>query len=164
MGITLTLGVYRRLDNRLEGLSDDSPLAWELHNRRKNALHAVFDGDPVIKVSDWGDTDDSRRTHEFVEIGLGAAATAIFQYALVPGLKWLSRKLVEKAVDTALGEFAKVIVAKLRPKQEAKELLDFSITLPDGTQIAVDPPDRNATITINFADGSVQSMEYSKDQ
>ncbi len=161
MDISVTLEVYRRLDNRFEDLSDDSPRALELHNRRKDAMHAVFDSDPVIRVSDWGDTDDSR-PHELVEVALGAAATAAFQYAIIPGIKWLGSKLAEKAVDTALGELAKAIVAKLRPKQEAKELLDFIIKLPDGTQIAVDPPDRNATITINFADGSVQSLEYSK--
>lgn len=159
MDTTLTLGVYRRLDNRFEGLSDDSPRALELHNRRKEALHAVLDGEPNIKVVDWGDTDDSR-PHEFVEIALGAAATATFQYAIVPGIKWLGTKLAEKAMDTALSELAKFVVAKLRPRQESKELLDFIIRLPDGTQISVDPPDRFASITINFSDGSVQSLEY----
>ena len=133
----------------------------ELHNRRKDALHAVLDGDPIIRVTDWGDTDDSQ-PHEFVEVALGAATTAVFQYAIVPGVKWLGLKLAEKAVDTALGELAKTIVAKLRPKQEAKQLLNVIITLPDGTLIAVDPPDRAATISIKFADGSVQSLEYLK--
>lgn len=161
MDHSLTLRVYRRIDNRFEGLSDDSPRALELHNRRKDALHAVLDRDPVIRVSAWGKTDHSS-PHEFVEIALAAAASAVFKYAIVPGIKWLGSKLAEKAVDTALGELAKAIVAKLRPKQEAKELLDFILKLPDGTQIAVDPPDRYATITINFADGSVQSLEYSK--
>ncbi len=161
MSTAITLGVYRRLDNRFEGLSDDSPRALELHNRRKDALHAILDSDPIIRVTDWGDTDDSR-PHEYVEVLLGAAAAAVFQYAIVPGVKWLGIKLAEKAVDTALSELAKAVVAKLRPKQEAKQLLDFVIKLPDGTQISVDPPDRFATITINFADGAVQSLEYLK--
>jgi rhamnogalacturonyl hydrolase YesR len=137
MNSSIVLGVYRRLDNRSEGLSDDSPRALELHNLRKDALHAVLDSDPAIQVMDWGATDDPR-PHEYVEIALGAAATAVFQYAIVPGVKWLGLKLAEKAVDTALGELAKAIVAKLRPKQEAKQMLDFIITLPDGTQIAVE--------------------------
>jgi hypothetical protein len=162
MNIGITLGVYRRLDNRFEGLSDDSPRALELHNRRKDALHAVLNSDPIIRVRDWGKTDDSR-PHEYVEVLLGAGATAVFQYAIVPGVKWLGLKLAEKAVDTALSELAKAVVAKLRPKQEAKQLLDFIIMLPDGTRIAVDPPDRSATIRINFADGgAVQSLEYLK--
>ena len=161
MNSSITLRVYRRLDNRLEGLSDDSPRALELHNRRKDALHGVLDGDYIIRVMDWGNTDDSR-PHEYVELALGVAATTVFQYAIVPGVKWLGLKLAEKAVDTAIGELAKAIVTKLRPKQEAKQLLDFTIKLPDGTQISVDPPDRYATITINFADGALESLKYLK--
>ena len=163
MDVRLTLAVFRRLDNRFEGLSDDSPRALELHNRRKEALHDAFDGDLVIRVTNWGKTDDAR-PHEEVDVDLVVqAAAAVFHYAIVPGVKWLGLKLAEKGIDTALGEIAKAIVAKLRPKQEAKELLDFVLTLPDGTKIAVDPPDRSATITINFKDGSVQSLEYKKD-
>jgi hypothetical protein len=48
------LRVYRRLDNRFEGLSDDSPRALELHNRRKGALHDVLDSQNGIEVVDWG--------------------------------------------------------------------------------------------------------------
>ena len=161
MNSNIKLRVYRRLDNRFEGLSDDSPRALELHNRRKHALHAVFDGDPTIRVTDWGVTDDAQ-AHEFVDVVLGATVTVVFQYAIVPGVKWLGLKLAEKAVDTALSELAQAVVAKLRPKQEAKQLLDLIIKLPDGTEITVDPPDRFATITINFADGAVQSLKYLK--
>jgi hypothetical protein len=158
---SLKLGVYRRLDNRVEGTSDDSDHALELHNRRKAALHEAFDNDPAIQVADWGDTDDSS-PHEFVELVLGAAGTAALNYAIVPGIKWLGLKLADKAVDRAIAELTKAIVARLRPRQENKQLLDFTITLPDGTQIAVDPPDRDGTVTIRFADGAVESLEYSK--
>jgi hypothetical protein len=161
MDTRLKLGVVRRLDDRIEGLGDDSPLALELHERRKEALHSVFYVDPDIEVTSWGETDDTR-PHEFVEVALSAGAMAVFHYAIVPGVEWLGRKLAEKAVDTAIGELAKAIVSKLRPKQESKQLLDIIITLPDGTQIAVDPPDRDATIRINFADGSFKSLEYLK--
>jgi hypothetical protein len=161
MDVNLKIGVYRRLDNRFEGLSDDSPRALELHNRRKEALHAVLDNESAIHIEDWGNTDDTQ-PHEFVEIILGVAATATFKYAVVPGVKWLGKKLADKAIDTVLSELVKAVVAKLRPKQKSKDLLDFIITLPDGTQIAVDPPDRYATITINFAYGAVQSLEYLK--
>ena len=89
MDNTLILGVYRRLDNRFEGLSDDSPRALELHIRRKDALHAVFDDDLNIRVTDWGSTDDSR-PHEYIEIVLGAAATTVFQYAILDPSPYLS--------------------------------------------------------------------------
>jgi hypothetical protein len=161
MDKSIILGVYRRLDNRAEGLGDDSPRALELHNLRKDALHEVFDSDPAIRVADWGDTDDIR-PHEFVEIVLGATVTSVFRYAIIPGVKWLGKKLAEKAIDATLSEAVKTIFSRLRPKQESKQLLNFVLKLPDGTQIAVDPPDRNATLTIHFADGSIQSAEFSK--
>jgi hypothetical protein len=160
MNDVVMLGVYRRLDNRLENQADDSPRALELHIRRRDALHSAFDGESEIKVVTWGDADDVK-PHEFVEVSLSWVAGAVFTYAVVPGLQWLGKKLAEKAVDTALSELAKKVVAKLRPKQEAKQLLDFQITLPDGTWISVDPPDRNATITIGFKDGEISSFNYS---
>jgi hypothetical protein len=58
----------------------------------------------------------------------------------------------------------KAVVSWLRPKQQEKKLLDFVISLPDGTRINVDPPDRAATITVSFASGRVESITYSADQ
>jgi hypothetical protein len=88
----IKVGVFRRLDNRFENLGDDSPRALELHNRRKEALHEVFDGRKSVEVIDWGQTDDAQ-PHEFVEIVVGALAVKVFQ----PGLKFLGQKLAEKA-------------------------------------------------------------------
>ena len=157
----LFLGVYRRLDNRFEGIPDDSPRGFELHTRRKNALHDVFDGEHTVAVVDWGQTDDAR-SHEFVELSVvGVVAPALFQYAVVPGLKYVAEKLAQKAVEESAAQLVKWVISKLRPKQQAKELLDFEIRLPDGTRISVDPPDRNATITISFSQGAVSSINYS---
>ena len=160
MSDVVKLGVFRRLDNRFENQADDSPRALELHMRRRDALHSAFDGDSEVEVVTWCATDDVN-PHEFVEVSLSWAAGAVFTYALVPGLQWLGKKLAEKAVDTALSELAKKVVAQLRPKQEAKQLLDFQVSLPDGTSISVDPPDGNASITIRFKDGKVSSFNYS---
>jgi hypothetical protein len=158
--ITLTLGVFRRLDNRFEGLSDDSPRALELHNRRRDALHEVFEASTSLTVVDWGQTDDTR-SHEFVELALGATASAVFSYVIVPGLRFLGEKLVEAAMDHATSEAVKAVVSWLRPKQEEKKILDFVISLPDGTRIQVDPPDRAASIMVSFVNGRVESMTYS---
>jgi hypothetical protein len=155
----IKVGVFRRLDNRFENLSDDSPRAFELHNRRKEALHEVFDGRKSVEVIDWGQTDDAQ-PHEFVEIVVGALAVKVFQYAVVPGLKFLGQKLAEKAVDEASGELVKTVVSWLRGPQEEKKVLDPRITLPDKTVISLDPPDRYATINILFADGKVESIKY----
>lgn len=157
----IKVGVYRRLDNRFENLPDDSPRAIELHNRRKEALHEVFDTQKSVEVLNWGDTDDTP-PHEFVELVVGAVAVPAFQYVLGPGLKFLAQKLAEKAVDDATGELVKAVVSWLRPKQESKRILDVVITLPDKTQIMIDPPDRYATINIQFADGKVESVTYAK--
>jgi hypothetical protein len=159
MDNVLTLGVYRNLDNRAEGLSDLSERAKELHDRRKVALHDALEGTSEFRVTDWGNTDDTR-PHEFVSLVLAAAGSATFHYAIVPGLKWLGEKIAEKAVDTAAEEFVKAIVSNLRPKQEAKQILDFTISLPGGTIIGVDPPAANAKISIWLAGGAVQSIEY----
>jgi hypothetical protein len=153
--------VYRRLDNRLECLADDSPRALELHNRRKKALHEVFDTENSIEVLDWGKTDDTK-SHEVVEILLAAIAAPVFQYAMVPGLKFLGQKLAEKAVDQAASELVKAVVSWLRGPQEKQKLLNLIITLPDQTQIRVDPPDRYATIEIHFTDGKFESITYAK--
>jgi hypothetical protein len=153
------LGVYRRLDDRFAGLSDDSPRALELHKRRRAALHDVLDNEKSIEVLDWGYTDDSQ-PHEFVEITLGALASAAFTYVLAPGLKYVAEKLAEKTSDQAASEVARWLIAKLRLKQELKEILDFQIRLPDGTTIQVDPPDRYARISIAFTDGTVSSITY----
>ena len=158
---TVTLGVFRRLDNRFEGLPDDSPRGLELHDRRKEALHEVFDREKSVKVLDWGDTDDAR-SHEYVELLIAVAASPTFQYVVVPGLKFLAQKLAEKVVDETTGELVKAVFAWLRPPQEKKKILDFSMTLPDGTVVSVDPPDRDATIRIQFKDGKLESIDYRK--
>src|SRR6266851_462638 len=96
----IEVGVFRRLDNRFEGLSDESPRGLELHNRRMEALHEVFDAEKSVEVLDWGQTNDTQ-SHEFVELLIGTVAAQTFQYAVVPGLKFLGQKLAEKAVDEA---------------------------------------------------------------
>lgn len=159
--LTITLGVFRRLDNRFEGLPDDSPRGLELHNRRKEALHEVFDAERSVQVLRWGDTDDTR-SHEYVELLIAAAASPAFKYVVVPGLKFLAQKLAEKAVDESASELVKAVFAWLRPPQAKKKILDFSMKLPDGTLVMVDPPDRDATIRIQFKDGKLESINYSQ--
>lgn len=120
-----------------------------------------MDNEKSIQVFDWGYTDDSQ-PHEFVEITLGALAPAAFTYVLVPGLRYVAAKLAEKTSDQAASELAKWLIAKLRPKQELQEILDFQIRLPDGTTIQVDPPGRYARISIAFSDGTVSSITYTR--
>ena len=113
-------------------------------------------------VLNWGDTDDTE-SHEWVQLVIGLVGMPVFQYAVVPGLKFVGEKLAEKAVDETTSQLVKAVISWFRPKQEEKKILDFSITLPDKTLISVDPPDGNATIRIGFADGKVESITYQKD-
>ncbi len=161
MGEKLNLGVYRRLDERFLELSaaEDAKMALDLHNKRKFALEDVLEDKAVLSVADWGETKDEN-PHEFVEIALGVVGTTVFKYAIVPGLKFVGEKLAEKLVDETIAESVKWLISKLRTKQESKEILNFQLKLPDGTQISVDPPDRNASITIQFKAGTVASIQY----
>ncbi|MFD2561447.1 hypothetical protein [Aquimarina rubra] len=155
----LAIGVFRRFDHELVTDHSDSEAELALHNRRKDALIDVFENEDQIIVKDWGQTKDTE-PHEFVELVLGIVGTAVFNYAIVPGLKYVGEKFAEKLVDDTISNSVKWIISKLRPKQESKEILDFQIKLPNGTLIAVDPPDRNASITIHFNDGKVESINY----
>jgi hypothetical protein len=154
MGVILELCVYRRLDNRMEGLPDDSPRALDLHEKRKRALHDVLDGELALDVVDWGVTDDAR-PHELVTV-----VVAVVGPLIVPGLKLLGEKLAEAAVDEVASSVVKWLIAKLRPKQRAKELNDFQVRLPDGTTISCDVPDRSGAITVRFVDGHVAEVAY----
>ena len=159
MDADLRIGVTRRLDNRLQNLPDDSPCAISLHERRRNALHTVLDPIPTLLVKDWGQTDD-RSPHEFIELVLAVTDGAILDVIAGPGLKWLGDQLAALAVDAAALEAARFLIAKLRPKQQSRELLDFVITLPDGTTVRCDPPGQDATVTVMFASGAKASAIY----
>ncbi|WP_020529349.1 hypothetical protein [Flexithrix dorotheae] len=156
---TFRIGVYRRFDTDLVPTGNDGEKELALHLKRKKALHEVLDNENNVKVSDWGTTDDTS-PYEYVEILLGIAGSATFNYVIVPGIKFIAEKFAEKVIEESATEFVKWMVSKMRPKQKAKEVLDFRIDLPDGTSVSIDPPDRNATISITFKDGSVESVNY----
>ena len=154
--------VYRRLDNRKEGLSDQSPRALELHNRRKAALHDVFDSEANINITGWGATNDSN-PHEFVVISLETVASVALSFAVVPALKFIGKKLIDKAVDEGTSKLVQWVISKFSSKQENEEILDYQILLPDGTRISIDPPERNSTINIHFNDGELESINYTSE-
>jgi hypothetical protein len=160
VGDTLQFGVYRRLDNRAEGRSDDSPRALELHDRRKMALHEALEGVDVWSITSWGDTDHSR-PHEFVELFLALAASAQFKALAVPALTFVGGLLVKEGVKAATAEAVKTLIARLRPKQQEKKILDFLIRLPDGTHIRCDPEASDVRITVDVKGGKSYTVQYS---
>jgi hypothetical protein len=157
------LWVYRRLDNRSKGLPDDSPLALELHNRRKSALHDALDHGDGWRVTEWGNTDDTR-PHEWVELVLAAISSPQVQALAIPALAFIGRELTKSAVSTTAAEGVKALIARLRPKQDKKEILDFSIHLPDGTRISCYPKEGDAELNVTLRDGRVLSINYNAKQ
>ena len=159
MNTKLDLCVYRRLDNRSEGLSDDSPRALELHNRRKRALHDVLEEEPAWRIEDWGETDDAK-PHELVELIIVVLSSPQFQAVAMPAITLVGGIVLKSALDTATSEAVKKLIAKLWSKQQNKEILDYQINLPDGTSIRVYPEDDDAEITIRLKNGKTVSLHY----
>lgn len=156
MSETIRLEVYRRLDNRAEGLGDDSPRALELHNRRRQALHDVLDGIDALTVKDWGYTDDSQ-PHEVVQLVLALAASPQLQVVVVPALSFVGGLLVKGGLGTAISEGVKALMSRLWPKQQQEQVLDYTIVLPDGSRIRCDP---DSTITVNLRGGELYELRY----
>ena len=159
MSPNLWIGVYRRIDNRSEGLSDDSPRALELHNRRKKALHDALDDDPNWQVEVWGYTDDDM-PHEFVEIAIAIISNPAFQALVTLVLSYIGSKLLDAAVDEVFIEPLKEMIRRLLDKQKQEKILDFHIKLPDGTTIRCDPKNDDAVITLHYRDGKLLTVMY----
>jgi hypothetical protein len=86
---------------------------------------------------------DDSQPHELVELVVSVASNPHVQAALVSGVTWASLELVKAGI----GEFAsgrvKVFLARLIPKQKEQRILDFSMTLLDGTTIRVSPQEKS---------------------
>src|SRR5580658_4277545 len=96
--VEIRLSVYRRLDNRAEGLEDDSPRALELHNRRKDALHQALDGIGAWKIKDWGVTDDTS-PHELTEIVLAVVSSPQLHAAAISAGTWAGLELAKAGLS-----------------------------------------------------------------
>jgi hypothetical protein len=156
----ITVGVYRRLDNRLQGdIDDSSTLAWELHRRRAGALEEAFN-EVDIRVVNWGDTYDSERTHELVQVlvEVGVAVAAAVPATAI--LKWIGGVL-GTILNDAAAESAKGLIARLRRKQEGKQIADFSIFAKGRPLVTVYPDDLSGQVTATLPDGRVVTTTWS---
>lgn len=158
----ITVQVCRRLDDRLQGLPNDSRLSLELHSLRREALHEVLDNQEIAPVIDWGDTNDIN-SHEYVEIILNGIGVMVIQPLLINSLKELGKKLAAKAIDETTSQVVKWVISKLIKKQREKKILDFNITLKDGTFLRIDPPQGTSDVTVHFNDGELISIKYEFD-
>jgi hypothetical protein len=143
----------------------DSPRALESHYQRRDALLDVLGGVDGWKVKDWGDTDDSE-AHEYVELILAVLENPQFQTIAVLALTNIGNILATAAVQTAVSEAVKNLIARLSTKQKQKKIAAYYITLPEGHSIHCDPKVEDAaithvTITVTLQDGKRDSVQYS---
>jgi hypothetical protein len=168
---TIVLRVYRRLDNRVEGLGDDSPRAVELHNRRKNALHELLDDDPLWRKEDWGLTNDSK-AHEYVDLQLHLRPHDVEISENVvkkPSLAYLGDVLTSSALEPALVQAVKALIVRLQSQLLEEKYSDLCIMMPHDVQISFRPqwsgPTRqDFALTVMLPNGRSVTMNYEATQ
>jgi len=139
----VTFRVYRLLDDRLQAGdsgSDSSPMSWDLHRERAMALHeSLGSGDGgAWAVVDWGATDDTRRTHELVDVivqFLGAGAGAV---VITPILNWIG-EVLHGVVTDAAKDGLKQAILRLRRQQVEGRINDFEIHAGGRPIMRIDP-------------------------
>ena len=153
MGEQLRIHVYRRLDNRLEGLPDDSPRALELHNERRDALVEALDGRPDFRVLDWGETKDTE-SHELVDVVIDIITSPAVTAFASAAFTWLATQIKEAASDLAV-DGIKGLVRRLLPQQKRRRIQDFEIELSNGVRVTVYPHDDHAEVRVSTTPDSV---------
>lgn len=150
MNTELNVRVWRRQDNLAEGLSDDSPRAFELHHMRSQALHEVLDNVDGLEVKDWGDTDD-KKTHEVVEIILevGKWVTQPEHLQIMSAAAMaIGKALGTAAVGAGVKEGAQWLFDKLRKKQKDNQIESVLISPTPMINIQVDPPKHGGRVFV----------------
>jgi hypothetical protein len=79
---------------------------------------------------------------------------------VIPAVTYIGQKLAEKAVDEGVSRLVKWVASKLVPQQQAKRLLDFTVTTLDGTRVQCDFSNQKGTVSIWFRDGSSTTMQF----
>ena len=167
----LILRVWRRLDNRFEGLSDDSPRAFELHYRRNDALHEVLENEPLWNPCVLGlkEVDDSSRTHESVALVLQLQHSNTAMVRNIPDDPSLNRieyTLIQSGwVDAATAEAVKVLIARLHLQQIEEKILNMDIEVPNapspGILIRCSPAQQGVTpIMVSLPNGQTVFENY----
>ena len=108
-GLEIELYVYRRLDNRLEHLPDDSPPAYELHLLRKKALHEALGGVEGLSI-DWFQADDTT-SHELAELWLSVSPH--IHTAVVAGMTLFAGELAKAAISEFAKKAASIVIDPL---------------------------------------------------
>jgi hypothetical protein len=157
MSVEFKLEVLRNLDNRrlLGDYKDASPLAWDSHRQRGEALHAIFNNDSRFAVveGDWSKVDDKSRTHELVTLALLAVGTTVLTFgAAAAGIVWIGLKLRDIKVDEKTASSAQSLIEKIRPAQHARHVETFSIIHSQFRASVLWPEAGGETISLSATD------------
>jgi len=142
-------------------LSDGSPREYETHSMRRDTLHEVLDNMDGVKVQSWGGTSDAG-PHEVVEVIVEVAGLVITT-AAIPVLIYLGQELVKNALSTVASEAVKGLIARLKPKQDAKQINDFHIRLPNNFVVISYPAGlaaEKAILRVVAPDGKVTDIPF----
>jgi len=157
----IRLGVSRHLRNRPGDPQWDSPLALELHNRRKEFLHEFFDGNSSWQVEDWGATDDSK-SHEYVELItyiIQLASDPHVQAVAVPALVFVA-EIISNAAGSLVAKGVEAIFAPFRKAQTEQKIQEVDIITKDQTRITLSPIDDDADIIITLPNQKQVTIRY----
>jgi hypothetical protein len=166
MSELVAISVYRELGDRLQpggSQSDNSPKSWDLHRLRAAALHEALGDDPAgWRVIDWGCTDDERRTHELVEVLVGLVGGGTLTAIGTPVLNWVGEVLSGVLTDSAT-DAIKVIISRLRRKQEEHKIRDFCISMDGRELMRIDPDALGGagSVQLQMPDGRFVNVAWS---
>jgi hypothetical protein len=146
MDDSIKVGVFRRLDNRDEGLPDDSPRAAELHRLRAAALHEAFDSTPGITVTNWGNTDNPK-PHEFVELVLLLTNPPVL-HAVGTATLAVAKVLGSMTLGESVKEGVKWVFERLRKKQEEGKIESAQISIAPTINVRMDAPKYGAKVIV----------------
>jgi hypothetical protein len=133
--LDIQLFVYRRLDNRSEGQSDQSPQAFELHLMRKEALHDALGGVDGLEV-DWREADDTK-SHELALLFVSAALNPHVHTVAIAGLTWAGAELAKAGIGEVAKQAVNAVISRLILKQKEGKILNFYLRLPGGLLLHV---------------------------
>jgi hypothetical protein len=156
----IKLIVHRLSVNIPLGFGENQPNSFDLHERRRLALHAVFDHEPAWRVLDWGETD-GRNPREIVELKIEILSIPQSQAVELPSLGFISLVLTGGWENRLPSESIKALIERLRVKQKQRLLLDFLILLPDGAWMEFSPDGLDAEVWLSPIKGQAVSLRYS---
>jgi hypothetical protein len=118
---------------------------------RSKALHEILDSVEGLDVKNWGDTDDSKRTHEVVEV-------------LIEFVNWLTQPEQLQAMSSAAVAIGKVLGTaalgagvkegaqwlfdKLRKKQSDNQIESVEMSPTPMVSVRIDPPKHGGRVFV----------------